>query len=76
MQSDLESIVAQLWLLRSDVLTRIVRDTSENENLFIIFVVTNDTKAVIADVVKPLTLYGVFDIEPDFLVKQENRQIV
>ena len=59
-----------------DVLPDFVRDSTEEEDLLVGFVVTDDTKAMIADVVHPLTGHGVFDDEPNLLVKQEQDQIV
>ena len=59
-----------------DVLPDFVRDSTKENDLLVGFVVTDDTKAMITDIVHPLTGHGVFDDEPNLLVKQEQDQIV
>ena len=75
-ECDEEGLVAETG---SDVFhpfTDLVRDSAEDEYLFVLLIVSDHAHAMVPHVVDPVTVHGVLDMEPHLLVEQEQDEVV
>ena len=56
--------------------TNCVGYSTENQNTFVLITIGHYCHALIADIVKTVWVIRIFDLEPDFLIKQKQMQIV
>ena len=75
-ECDEEGLVAETG---SDVFhpfTDLVRDSAEDEYLFVLLIVSDHAHAMVAKVRDAVAVDGVLDVQPHLLVQHEEEQIV